>query len=155
MTNKQASSTTARIAIALYCLVGGSFVLQGARYLFADVLMGYHLAVLGVPWESLDDNSQVLLLGLLRGFGAGSFCVGLVVIVLAVGPLRLGATWARWLTPIAAGVYASLLYSVTSFALLPGARPIAITAVLLGLVCLAALCSWLGRSREAAAERFT
>ena len=74
-------------------------MLQGARYLSADVLMDYHLAVLGVHWESLDDNYQVLLLGLLRGFGAGSFCVG--------------------------------------------------------LVCLAALCSWLGRSHEAVAERFT
>jgi hypothetical protein len=155
MTDKRASSTTARIAIALYCLVGGGFLLQGARYLSADVLMDYHLAVLGVPWASLDDNYQVLLLGLLRGFGAGSFCMGLVVILLAMGPLRSGATWARWLTPITAGAYVGLLYSVTSSALLPGAQPIAITAVLFGLVCLAVLCSWLDRSQESAAERFT
>ncbi len=108
MTDKRANSTTARIAIALYCLVGGGFLLQGARYLSADVLMEYHLAVLGAPW----------------------------------------------LTPITAGVYAGLLYNVTSSALLPGARPIAITAVLFGLVCLAVLCAWLDRAQETHSPNF-
>ena len=144
MSEGTANSLTVRIAIGLYCLVGAGFLGQGLRYLVSDALMDYHMAVIGIPWDAIGHSYQALLLGLLRGFGAGAFCVGFTVIVLALGPLRSGMAWARWVTPVLAGTYADLLLAITRSALLPGATPIAVTAALFCLVCVAALFFYAG-----------
>ncbi len=130
-----------RLPIVLYFLVGLGLLLQGARYIGADELMPYHSAVIGTPWESLSASYQTLFLGLLKGFGAGSFCVGLAIILLALVPLRAGSDWARWATPGVAAIYTAALVYVTNFALLPGATPIAVTATMLGFVVAAAVSS--------------
>lgn len=132
---------TSRLPIALYCLVGLGLLLQGVRYLGAAELMPYHLAVIDTTWQSLAPEQQTLYLGLLKGFGAGSFCVGLTIVLLALMPLRRGMNWARWVTPVVAAIYCAAVVYVTRFALLPGAVPIAVTATLLGLVVLAAACA--------------
>ena len=103
--------------------------------------MPYHLAVLDMPWGSLDPTHQRLFLGLLKGFGAGSFGVGLTILLLALVPLRTGSRWARWATPAVAGSYTAALVYVTQFALLPGAAPIAVTTALLAMVIVAAVSS--------------
>lgn len=132
---------TGRLPVALYCLVGLGLLIQGVRYLSASELMPYHLAVLEMPWGGLESTYQTLFLGLLKGFGAGSFGVGLAILLLALVPLRAGTRWARWATPAVAGSYTALLVYVTQFALLPGAAPIAVTTTLLAMVIVAALSS--------------
>ena len=134
---------TKRLAVALYCLVGLGLLIQGVRYLVAAELMPYHLAVLELPWGGLDPTHQTLFLGLLKGFGAGSFGVGLAILLLALVPLRAGSRWARWATPAVAGSYTGLLVYVTQFALLPGAAPIVVTTTLSAMVIVAAVSSFL------------
>lgn len=132
---------TTSLPLGLYCFVGLGLLFQGIRYTGASEFMPYHSAVIETPWETLSESYQTLLLGLLKGFGAGSFSVGLAIILLSLIPLRRGSQWARWATPVVAATYTGALVYVTSFALLPGAAPITVTTVLLSLVVIAAVCS--------------
>ena len=131
-----------RLPVILYSLMGIGCLAQGIRYFFAEQIMPYHLAVLNTSWEQLSVEYQTLTLGLLKGFGAGSFAVGLGVLLLSLVPLRAGRVWARWATPVVALSYAALLIHVTRFALLPGAAPITVSAAIFGLVLVALLCSF-------------
>ena len=128
----------------LYFFVGLGLMVQGIRYMGAAELLPYHSAVIETPWESLGTNYQTLFLGLLKGFGAGSFCVGLTIVLLALIGFRTGSRWTRWATPGIASTYTAALVYVTNFALLPGATPITVTATLLGLVIVAAITSFFG-----------
>ena len=139
---------TNRLPVALYCLVGLGYLVQGIRYIVAAQLMPYHMAVLDAPWSSLGGGYQTLFLGLLKGFGAGAFGVGLAIILMALFPLRTGNGWARWATPVVAVLYTGALVYVTSFALLPGATPIAVASTLHGIVIVAAVCSLFGDSAK-------
>ena len=124
-------------------IVGFALVFQGLRYLLAVEYMPYHALAVGAPWDDLAPLHQTLILGLLRGFGAGALAVGLAVLGLVVGPLRAGVSWAR---PIAAGVallYTGSLVYVTAFALLPWARPTIVSVFLCALTMAAAVGSYL------------
>jgi hypothetical protein len=134
------------LSVAIYCVVGLGFMFQGIRYLVAGELMPYHLEVLALPWAELDVSFQLLFLGLLKGFGAGSLSVGLAVVLLALLVLRPRARWALWLAPAISGIYAGALVYVTNYALLPGAIPITVSVTVLVLVALAAFGSlWIPR----------
>lgn len=135
---------TNRLPVILYSFVGLGYLVQGVKYFSAAELMPYHMAVLETPWESLGAEYQTLLLGLLKGFGAGAFGVGLAIILMALFPLRTGSSWARWATPVVAVLYTGALVYVTSFALLPGASPIAVSATLHGIIIVAAVSSMFG-----------
>ena len=135
---------TVRLPIAVYVLVGLGLLIQGVRYLSADAVMAYHSAVINTPWDNLSAEYQRLFLGLLKGFGAGSFGVGLATVLMALLPLRNGNRWARWATPTVAGGYCAALVYVTNFALLPNAVPIVVSFILLGLVAMAAAVSFFG-----------
>ena len=135
---------TNRLPVILYSFVGLGYLVQGVKYFSAAELMPYHMAVLETPWESLGAEYQTLLLGLLKGFGAGAIGVGLAIILMALFPLRAGSSWARWATPVVAALYTGALVYVTSFALLPGATPIAVSTTLHGIVIVAAVSSMFG-----------
>ena len=139
---------TVRLPVAIYTLVGLGLLVQGVRYLGSAELMAYHSAVIQTPWENLGADYQQLFLGLLKGFGAGSFGVGLAVILMALIPLRGGSRWAGWATPAVAATYTAGLVYVTNFALLPGATPIAVSFALFGLVTVAAVSSCFGRALD-------
>jgi hypothetical protein len=135
---------TGYLPVFLYCFVGLGLMVQGVRYLSASQLMPYHSAVIETPWNSLGADYQILFLGLLKGFGAGSFCVGLVITVLAFIGFRTSSAWTRWVIPVIGATYTGALVYVTSFALLPGATPITVTTTLLLLVMVAAVSSYFG-----------
>ena len=134
------------VPVTLYGLVALALVGQGVRYLFATQLMPYHQAVIETPWQELAPSYQRLFSGLLYGFGAGCLCVGAILACLVLGPLRQGDARARWAIPMIAGGYTLALLYVTEFALLPGATPITVSAVLLGMVVVAAACSCFRRA---------
>ena len=133
-----------RLPVFLYSLVGAALLAQGIRYISATTFMPYHSAVITTPWDSLNQNHQTLILGLLKGFGAGSFCVGLSIILMTLIPFRAGRSWSRWAIPAVAATYTAALVYVTGFALLPGATPIAVSFALLGCVVVAGASSFLG-----------
>ena len=109
--------------------------------------MPYHLAVIEDNWQNINSAQQTLFLGLLKGFGAGSFCVGLTMILLAFLLLKSRSSWSVWVTPGIGVVYSGLMVYVTNFALLPRAIPITVTVSLLGLTLLASLCSFCGNDQ--------
>lgn len=136
--------TARRIAIVVYAIVGVALMFKGVEYLIASEVASYHQEVIRIPWDSLDEAEQTLLLGLLKGFGAGSFCVGLGVLV-ALVPLRRGVASARWGLAVMALAYTGVLMYVTRFALNPGAAPITVTEVLFALSVVAAVVSFIDR----------
>lgn len=135
-----------RLPVFLYGLVGLALLIQGIRYIGATAFMPYHSAVIAAPWDSLGPSHQTLILGLLKGFGAGSFCVGLAIILMTLIPFGAGSKWSRWAIPTVAATYTGALVYVTKFALLPGATPIAVSLTLLGCVVVASASSFLGVS---------
>ena len=136
------------VPFSLYSLVGTALLLQGVRYIVATSFMPYHSEVIATPWASLGQNHQTLILGLLKGFGAGSFCVGLAIILMAFIPFRRGQTWSRWALPAVAGTYTGSLVYVTKLALVPGATPIAVSLALFGCVVIACAGTFLGASKD-------
>jgi len=139
---------TFHLPIIIYCIVGLGWLIQGVRYIGAETLMPYHMAVIEIPWQHLDPGYQKLFLGLLKGFGVGSFCVGATILLVTLIPFRKGSKWARWALPAIAATYSGALIYVTRFALLPGAIPILVTATLLGLVLIAAAGSYFMRDTD-------
>lgn len=137
-----------RLPIILYSLVGVALLAQGIRYISAKTFMPYHSAVIAAPWDSLNQSHQALILGLLKGFGAGSLCVGLAIMIMTFIPFRAGRKWSRWAIPAVAATYTAALVYVTTFALLPGARPIAVTVAMFSLIIMASVCSFFGASND-------
>lgn len=129
-------------AVTAYSLVGLGLAAQGLRYLVASQYMHYHADVVQERWSQLKPTEQRLMLGLLKGFGAGMLCLGLSTVFVAVGPLRDGAYMAHWFMAFLAISYTALLVHVTRFALLPHAAPITVTTTMCVLSVLAALASW-------------
>jgi len=128
--------------VATYCLVGLGLMAQGLRYLIAGQFMHYHADVIKERWSQLGPPEQRLLLGLLKGFGAGMFCLGVAFGFVALVPLRaslaLGApTAAPYFLALVSIMYTAMLVHVTRFALLPGAAPIAVT-ITMCVLCVAA-----------------
>ena len=142
--NRIRKFATMQLPVIIYNVVGLGYLFQGIRYLTRQELMPYHLAVIDENWENLDSAQQTLFLGLLKGFGAGSFCVGLTMILLAFLLLKSRTSWSLWVAPVIGIAYSGLMVYVTNFALLPRAIPIAVTVSLLGLTLLAALFSFYG-----------
>jgi hypothetical protein len=81
------------------------------------------------------------VLGLLRGFGAGMFCLGLAMVFIAIEPLRRGAMLVHWFMAFISITYTAMLVRVTSKALLPGAAPILVTIVMCTLCVFASAAS--------------
>ena len=98
------------------------------------------------PRQDCSPMIKQVFLGLLKGFGAGSLSTGVAVTLLALYPLRLKQGWAYLVTPLVSASFIVALTYVTTFALLPGAVPIVISKVFLGLVLLASIASFF-RSR--------
>jgi hypothetical protein len=130
-------------AVAAYSLVGLGLAAQGLRYLVASKYMHYHADVVQERWSELKPTEQRLMLGLLKGFGAGMFCLGLSTVFVAMGPLRDGAYMAHWFLGFLAISYTGLLVHVTRFALLPHAAPIAVTTAMCALSVAATVATFL------------
>jgi hypothetical protein len=125
------------LAVFAYCIVGLGLMAQGTRYFVASQFMHYHADAMKERWSELQPSEQRLILGLLKGFGAGMFCLGVAVIFIAIEPLRRGAGYVHWFLAFISITYTAMLVHVTRFALLPGAAPIVVTMTMCGL-CLAA-----------------
>ena len=135
------TTLTHRMPMVIYCFLGLGFVVQGIRYLGGTELMPYHMEVIQVSWGELAADHQRLFLGLLKGFGAGALSTGVAVVLLALFPLRLRHPWAYLVTPLVSVTYIGAIAYVTKFALLPGAVPVTVCKLFLGLVLFASVAS--------------
>jgi|KBSMisStandDraft_5_1062788.scaffolds.fasta_scaffold160067_2 hypothetical protein len=135
-------------AVAAYCLVGAGLMAQGLRYLVAGQFMHYHADVIKERWNQLPVAEQRLMLGLLKGFGAGMFCLGIAIIFIAIEPLPRGAMMVHWFLAVISITYTVMLHRITKAALLPGAAPITVTTVMSSLCVAASLVSvYVGMTR--------
>ena len=129
-------------SVTAYCLVGLGLAAQGLRYLVASQFMHYHADVIQEQWSQLKPTEQRLMLGLLKGFGAGMLCLGLTLAFVALGPFRDDAYMAHLFLAVSSISYTALLVHITRFALLPSAAPIAVTTTMCGLSIAAAIAGW-------------
>jgi hypothetical protein len=86
--------------------------------------MPYHEEALGVRWEQLAPNFQLLFLTMMKVAGALwlTGCVGFFVILLI--PFRRGDAWARWALPaIQIPSLVAINYGPINLALKTGAHP--------------------------------
>ncbi len=128
-------------ATVAYGVVGAGLIAQGLRYLVAGQFMHYHADVMKERWSELQPAEQRLILGLLKGFGAGMFGLGVAVVFIAVEPLRREGTRAHWFLAFISIMYTAMLAHITRFALLPGAAPIVVTIGMCALCVAAAAAS--------------
>lgn len=100
------------IYIAASVYVGILSLLSSAVYLFRSTYMPYHQAALGVEWNALSPEHQVLHLGLMRVVGAGFLSVGTAIVVLLWRDLSRGDRWAGVLS----GALGSIVFGVGLYA---------------------------------------
>lgn len=92
-------NTKIKVAFICYLLVALVSVVGGLYYFFAPELMPYHQEVIGMDWEEVDPQFQLMFLALLHGGGLGMFTQGLALIILLTIPFRKGEAWTRWAIP--------------------------------------------------------
>ncbi len=102
-----------RLALALFALLGVSLIVGGVLYLVTDRFMPYHAAALQTEWDALEPNLQGLILGLIKGLGAGSLVTGCATLYMVIGALRGKLRPYRRLLPIVATGYSALLCYAT------------------------------------------
>lgn len=128
-----------RLSLILFLLVGLSLGGLGLVYLTADQFMPYHELAIQSRWSDLDPNTRWLLLGLLKGFGAGSLVAGLAVTGMTIASFRQSPARYRVLLPTVAVVYLALLtyatYIVDSNT--PGNPPLSLSLAGLGVTLVA------------------
>ena len=125
--------TISGFVVTLYSLIGLGLAAQGLRYLIASQFMHYHQDVIRERWGDLQPGERRLMLGLLKGFGAGMFCLGLAIVFVALGPVRDHVYRAHWFIAVLTIAYTGLLVHITRFALLPKAAPIEVTMTMLAM----------------------
>ncbi len=140
------------IAGVLYALVSLISLGLGSIYVFSDSFMPYHGQALQLQWSELDGSLQVLILALMDVAGAGWITLGLVIIVLLIGPFRSQQRWARFLIPGAIVVFygPTLMATLNVTNLTPATAPwygnaLAIFAAIAGLAVDA---PWISRDRQ-------
>ena len=102
-----------RLSLILFLLVGLSLFALGLIYLTADHFMPYHEQAVQSRWSDLEPNTRWLLLGLLKGFGAGSLTAGLAVSGMAIASFRHSPARYRVLLPAVAIIYLALITYAT------------------------------------------
>ena len=130
-----------RVSLAIFLVAGIALLAVGVTYLSADEFMPYHSRAIDAEWHELGDNYQGLILGYLKGLGAGALVAGVSIVVMAAAGFRTTARRYRVLLPLVATSYSSLLcyatYTVSVST--PGDPPLRLTLLLVGACALASL----------------
>jgi hypothetical protein len=81
-------------------LIALASVVSGLIYTFSSQIMPYHQQVIGMKWEEVNPQFQMLFLAFLNGSGMAMFSLGLAIIILLFFPFRRGEIWSRWAIPV-------------------------------------------------------
>jgi hypothetical protein len=87
-------------AFVCYGLSAILSMLFGIIYLVRSKFMPYHQEALNKPWQQLDQNLRVLLIGLMRTAGGGLLATGTSVAILLLIPFRAGEFWSIYSIPV-------------------------------------------------------
>ncbi len=140
-------TTSLKVAIGLYCLVGLFLILGGANYVLRSEYMPYHAQATQVPWESLSPQHQGTYLGLMKGRAAGSITVGLTVILLSVWGLRKEVALSFWMLPVVALAFLAIANYSTWYMnkATEGGPPLRVGLTVMAVACAAAALAHVGR----------
>lgn len=144
-----------RTSLAIFLVAGIALVAVGATYLSADEFMPYHARAIDAAWSDLDADYRGLMLGFLKGLGAGALIAGLAIVFMTASSFTATVRPYRLLLPLVANGYSLLLcyatYTVSVST--PGNPPLQLTLLLVGACVLATLLLMrAARKREAGAE---
>ena len=130
-----------KFSVFLFAIIGLSLFLTGCLYLSLDEFMPYHAEALQEDWNTLGENYQGLILGLLKGLGSGAFVSGLAILIMVGISLKKSPTPFLVLLPfIAIGYSALLCYAtLTVFLSTPGNPPLFHTIALVAASIMATL----------------
>jgi hypothetical protein len=130
-----------RLSIFLFAVVGLGLFLLGCLYLSLDEFMPYHAEALQKDWGALDQNSQGLILGLMKGLGSGACISGLAILFMIASSLRKTPRPFIVLLPLTAVGYSALLCyaTFTVYVRTPGNPPLLQMVALVAAGVLASL----------------
>ena len=136
-----------RIAVGVYCVIGALIMYGGFGYLTTSEFMPYHAQAIQADWSSLSSEQQGLILGLMKGRGAGALAIGGAIVLLAVTGLLRRTRFVIWLIPLLALVYLGLATYSTYFmhAHTHGGPPLLLGPILGALTIVGAMLSYVGR----------
>lgn len=138
------------LSLLLVVLAATLCVGAGVRYMAADQFMPYHAVVSGKAWSELEPGLRTIILGMLRILAGGFLSCGIALAFLLL-PLRRGDRWAPWAVALIGGAVwvPTLLVTFMLRDAAPSAQPpIALTALILGLVLLAATSALIARAPQ-------
>jgi hypothetical protein len=86
-------------AAAVYLFGACGTAIWGGIYLARSQFLPYHSEAIGMSWQSLPANTQVLFLALIHVAGAFGVSLGCAVASLVLVPFRRAEAWAEWTIP--------------------------------------------------------
>lgn len=139
-----------KLAVALLVLVALGAIQWAAKYMFATEFMPYHATVVGRSWAEVDQNTQTLLLAMLKVIGAGFLAVGVSLLCFAYRAAK-GERWPAWAALLAgAALWVPTLYVTLAVrASRPEAQtPFGATLVALLMLAAAAVLLWVAKDQR-------
>ncbi len=79
-----------------FVLIGVVLLGIGIVYTWAPTIMPYHLVAMEVTWEEMSSGMQVMTINYMKTAAAGFMTMGLMMILIALIPLKAGERWARY-----------------------------------------------------------
>lgn len=139
-----------KASLWLFLLIGAALLATGLVYFSRTEFMPYHAQAVQADWSSLAPNHQGLLLGMLKGLGAGQIIAGVATLLMATLSLRRSARPYVVLLPVVCVGYSLLItyamYIVASRT--PGDPPLILGVVTILLAASASLMLHLGARSE-------
>ncbi len=128
-----------RVSLVIFFLLGFGLAGLGVVYLTRGEFMPYHAGAVQTDWSALDANFRGLLLGLLKGLGAGALTAGGAIVLMTIAAWRASSQPYLILLPFVAIGYTSLLLYATWYVRThtPGEPPFTLTLITLGHAALA------------------
>lgn len=123
--------------------------LFAGMYLFRPDFMPYHEVAIGMPWEDLSAELQVLIIALLRVGGGGWLATSVGISILLVWPFRYGKFWPNYAIPAIAlsaliPTFIATLYVKQNS---PANPPWLLAAILIGLMIITIVLSIIFKKR--------
>ena len=117
-----------KASLIIFLALGTGYASTGLIYLSADQFMSYHADAIRTEWSALNADYQGLLLGLVKGLGAGALLTGFALAFMAVQSFRDSSQTYLVLLPATSIGYSSLLCyaTFTVYTHTPGQPPLAL-----------------------------
>lgn len=95
------------LAIILNCVAAGMLFLGAAQYLLGSVPADYHAEILEKEGAELSPHLIGILASLYRSLAATMAALGLMILVLTLGPVARDAIWAQGLVAMSGSLFAA------------------------------------------------